>query len=80
MSTTPTAGTSAAHVEPKPDEPTRADRGAALLAHHVEATHKWGASSQATLTRVLADLIAAAGEDPDLSFADALAGAWRQLD
>lgn len=81
MSSTPTtASTSAPHIEPKPDEPARADRGAALLSHHVEATRALGASAQAALTGMLADLIALADEDPDLSFPDALADAWRRLE
>jgi hypothetical protein len=81
MTTTPTdVGVPTSQVEPKPDQPTPADRGAAILSHHVEASQEWGASSQATLTRILADLIAAADEDPDLSFPDALADAWRRLD
>ena len=78
MTTTSPGPASTRRIEPKPEAPTPADRGAALLANHVEATRAWGLSSQATLSLVLADLIAVAEEDPDLSFADALAEAWRR--
>ena len=80
MNTTPsTVATCVPQIESRPAEPTPADRGAALIAQRVEATQQWGASSQATLGRILADLIAVADEDPELSFADALADAWRRL-
>ena len=75
-----TVGTPTSQVETKPDQLTPADRGAEVLARHIEAAQEWGASTQDSLARVLADLISAADENPDLCFADALADAWHRLD
>lgn len=68
--------------EPKPADLTPAERGAKVLGRALEPGHGdgaggWGGCPQGVLARVLADLIAASEEDGDLSFADALAEAWR---